>query len=315
MTFENRLKRQLEGMRVLVTGAHGFVGRHVCDRLESLGAKGIGLSRNPPPPGMPSPGDEHIRLDLVTGNIAACLASVKPDAVIHCAGIIGEPVDPEGRRALFAANIEATARLIEAAAAMEPAPKLILVSSAAIYAPMAPGQSAIAEDHPWRPAGLYGVSKAAAAMLGTLAAWREGLPVILAIPFNIIGPGQPEGLVPRAFIRRLRENPEEIITGDLSAVRDWIDVRDVASALLCLLGRDVPAGAYNIASGRGVAVRALLAEICALMGVAPEIRTDISSGNPHAVPVSIGDIRKIEKYCDWYPRFSMKGSLSDMLRE
>ena len=315
MTFDKSLKQQFEGARVLVTGARGFVGRHVCDQLRGLGARTIGLSRNPPPPGMPSPADEHHCLDLVTGDIGACLASVKPDAVLHCAGIIGEPEDPQERRALFAANIEATARLIEAAAAIGPAPKLILVSSAGIYAPMAPGQSAIAEDHPWRPAGLYGVSKAAAAMLGTLAAQRNRLPVIVAIPFNIIGPGQPEGLVPHAFIRRLRENPEEITTGDLSAVRDWIDVRDVASALLCLLSRDVPAGTYNIASGRGVAVKALLAEICALMGVAPEIRTDISSGNPHAVPVSIGDIRKIEKYCDWYPRFSMKGSLSDMLRE
>ncbi len=312
MAFRTSQNPPLRDAKILVTGANGFLGKQLCCQLEQQGASVVRLVRRlPKKAGQPN---LFVSMDLTDGDLSALLGDLAPDAVIHCAGKTGEPRNFEQQMEQYAANFVATARLIEALKTQDKPARLILVSSAAIYAPMNKGQQAIAETHPWRPTSKYGVGKAAAAMLGQTFIERRELPVVIAVPFNIIGKGQPAKLVPQAFIDRLRENPDEITVGDLGAIRDWIDIRDVASALICLLEPSVPAGIYNIASGTGASVGSLLDDLCEILQIRPVIKTDFSAGNLHSVPVSIGDITKIKKFSNWYPKFSVKDSLSDMLR-
>ena len=311
MAFKSDQKPKLHGTKILVTGAGGFLGRQLCSQLEHQGASVIRLVRQAPKKTERS--ERFVSMDLTEGKLSALLSNLTPDAVIHCAGKTGEPQNFEQQMEQYEANFVATARLLEAIETLNTPPRLILVSSAAIYAPMNKGQKAIAETHSWRPTSKYGVSKAAAAMLGQTFIGGQETPIVIAVPFNIIGKGQPANIIPQAFIDRLRKNAAEITVGDLSAIRDWIDVRDVASALIYLLEQSVPAGVYNIASGMGASVESLLDGLCETLKINPVIKTDLSAGNVHSVPVSIGDTTKIKKFSNWYPKFSLKDSLSDML--
>ncbi|MFN4130785.1 MAG: NAD-dependent epimerase/dehydratase family protein, partial [Paracoccaceae bacterium] len=153
----------MTGRRVIVTGAGGFVGGHVMTTLAQAAATPIGLIRALPP-ARQDHGFLWASADLVTDPLDALLAELRPDAIIHCAGLTAAPDTDAGRDALFAANITATARLIAAVARMQRPVRLVIVSSAAIWAPMPPGLTAIDEAHSMRPVAAYGVSKAAATL-------------------------------------------------------------------------------------------------------------------------------------------------------
>ena len=284
--------------RVLVTGAGGFIGGALCAHLTAAGVRVFGSVR----------GD----LDLETGDIGALLAQVAPEAIVHCAGRLGEPADEAGRQALFASNHLAAERLLQAAARMRPLPRVVLVASAAIYAPMADRQPAIAEDHPTGPVGQYGASKAAAVILAQAMTARGDLPVVTAVPFNVLGPGQPARLVPQAFVTQLRARPASMRVGDLTAVRDWVDVRDVAAALAALAAPGVEPGLYNIASGTGITTGDLLDRLCSVAGVRPDRIADAAVVARPTVSRSIGDPAKIAAATGWHPAIPLESSLAAM---
>jgi nucleoside-diphosphate-sugar epimerase len=285
-------------MRVLVTGATGFVGRAACAALADAGAEVIAAARD---------GRADVALDLEAGDVAGVLARFRPQAVVNCAGMAAG-TDPAR---LMAANHAAALRLLAAAEAVGAA-RAVLIGSAAAYAPMRPGQAAIAEDHPLAPISAYGQSKASLHRLG--AAWtaRGRMAVLTAVPFNLFGPGQPARQAPQAFVAQLRGPPATITVGDLSAVRDWVDVRDAARALALLATGDAPSGPYNVATGRGRATGELLDRLCVLTGLAPRRIADPAVQARPTLPASIGDPARLSA-CGWRPRLTLEQTLRDML--
>ncbi|MGB8813750.1 MAG: NAD(P)-dependent oxidoreductase [Paracoccaceae bacterium] len=299
------------GMRVLVTGAGGFLGRHVTAGLLAKGAQVTALLRHIVPLQSGVAGIEV--LDLETGDIGALLRRVGPDVILHCAGLIAAPDDEDGRARLMRANYTVTDRLLHAARSLPQPPRVVLVSSAAIWAPMVPGQGAITEEHPMRPVAAYGVSKAAATLLGLAMNARGDLPVAVGVPFNVIGPGQPARLVPQVFIDQLRANPDQIILNDPGVIRDWIDVRDVASALILLAHPDVPPDLYNIATGRGLSLGAMAQAVCAQGGWHPSMPTP-SHPAASGVARSIGSSARLQRVCGWRADIPLDETLVDMLQ-
>lgn len=298
----------MESKKIAVTGAGGFIGGEVCKQLVAQGVCVLGLVRNKV---CKINIDQQAHVDLASDAVAPILKKFQPDAIIHCAGRIREPRDIAGQNALMRDNYTATARLLDAAQSLETKPTMILVSTAAIYAPMEKNQISIPETHPLGPSGFYGVSKAAAMMLGNICNQRGTLPVRTAVPFNAIGPGQVPTMVPLAFINQLAENPDAISTGDLSALRDFIDVRDVAAALIALTG-DAPNGIYNVAQGVGVSIGRMLELVCDAQGVDPVITAAKASTE---VLASVADIGKISAETSWVPKISLEATLHDMLQE
>ena len=298
----------VKGKRIIVTGAGGFIGGEVCSQLTSQGAIVLGLVRKKV---CKTEIDQQIHVDLANDALAPILQEFRPDAIIHCAGRIREPRNIEEQIALMRDNYTATANLIDAAQSLSTKPVTVLVSTAAIYAPMEKNQTSIAENHPIGPSGFYGLSKAAAAMLGDICNQRDTLPVRIAVPFNVIGLGQAPTMVPLAFMNQLAENPDAIATGDLSVLRDFVDVRDVAAALIALTG-DVSNGRYNIAQGMGVSIGRMLELVCLKRGVEPVVKPAKASIE---VLASVANIDKILMETSWTPTIRLDATLHDMLKE
>ncbi len=298
----------MDSKKIVVTGAGGFIGGEVCKQLVAQGVCVLGLVRNKV---CKINIDQQAHVDLASDAVAPILKKFQPDAIIHCAGRIREPQDITGQSALMRDNYTTTARLLDAAQSLETKPAMILVSTAAIYAPMEKNQISIPETHSFAPSGFYGVSKAAAVMLGSMYNQRGTLPVRIAVPFNVIGLGQAPTMVPLAFLNQLAENPDAISTGDLSIVRDFVDVRDVASALIALTG-DVPNGIYNVAQGVGVPIGRILELICRSQGAKPVITAAKASTE---VLASVANIDKISAKTSWAPKISLEATLRDMLQE
>lgn len=301
----------LKRRRVLVTGATGFLGRNVMRQLAILGSDVVGVSRAPADP---SDTWEIVQSDLLADSPAALLKKMRPDVIIHCAGLGREPRSLQERTHCWDANYTITERLLNAASERTTPPRFVMVSSAAIYAPMAPQLSMLDETSSWRPLGYYGTAKAAATMLAHVMNKQGAVPIAIGVPFNLIGPGQPSHLVPQDFIRRLKTQSDRLDVGNLSAVRDWVDVRDAASALISLASEEVPTDIYNIASGRGLAVQDLLDRIVKMMDISPEIVISQAVMAQVGTSRSIGNPAKYLEITKSTLKYSLDESLAAMLK-
>ena len=303
--------QEMAGLRVVVTGAGGFIGGFVMDALAKAGATPIGLIRAAQTP----PNDPRFQwtsADLVSDPLTPLLADLRPDTIIHCAGRTFAPPNDAGRADLFTANLTATERLIEAVSQLRYPVRVVIVSSAAIWAPMTPDQAAIDEQHPMRPIAAYGDSKAAATRHALAESNRLDIDLAVAVPFNVIGPGQPQRLVPQVFIDQLRADPTVFTLSNATTVRDWVDVRDVAEALVALSCPVGPRGLYNIASSEGRSLQDLFATLCAIGGWQP----DLHYGTPHltaSVNRSIGTPQRLMAATGWSRQIRLDASLRDMI--
>jgi len=165
------------------------------------------------------------------------------------------------------------------------------------------------------PRSPYAWSKAAAEWLGGLAA-REGRDVVRVRAFNHTGAGQSERFVASTFARQVAEiaagrRPPRMDVGNLSSLRDFLDVDDVVDAYLALLDPAVPADVYNVASGHGITVQSLLDELIAIAGIDPEIRVDPERFRP--TDASVGDASRLRAATGWQPRRPLRETLSGLI--
>ena len=206
-------------MRAYLTGGSGFVGywllRHLSDAGDTAAAPGPEVDVTDPA--------------LITADLAA----VVPDVVFHLAALTHVGQSWHEPAETFRVNAMGTLNLLEAAAACEVPPVVVLVSSAEVYGP-APGAAVLDEHAELRPVTPYAVSKVAAEFLGLQAFLGRGLRVIRARPFNHVGPGQTDDFVVSALARRMVEaelnKGGTVQVGNLAASRDFTDVRDVVRA-------------------------------------------------------------------------------------
>lgn len=299
--------------RALVTGADGFLGRAIVRALAEAGAEVLALGRRPglpPPPGAV----ERLACDLADPRSELpALDRLGVSVVAHAAGMAGTPRDAAGRRALYAANLDAVERILDAAEASATRPRVISIASAAIYGG---SESPLSEDAPLRPLSAYGVSKAAGALAVRMRREVRGLDAVVAVPFNLIGRGQPDALVPQTFVTRItaaRGKPGRLAVGDLTAIRDWLDVDDAADAVASLaLGR-APEPVYNICTGRGVSVGDVLHRLLTLSGSRLNPESEPSRMRISPAPCAVGDPARLIAATGWQPRRTLDQSLRAML--
>jgi GDP-4-dehydro-6-deoxy-D-mannose reductase len=301
-------------MRVLVTGATGFVGRHLLAALHAAAHEPIAL-------GGPHDAPPAVVADLL--DAAATRRAVDdaaPDAIVHLAGQAFVPqsiADPLGT---LGVNAGGTAHVLEAARAyrdrMQKPLRVLVVSSAEVYGIQRPERLPLDETAVVRPGNAYAASKLAAEAYAL--AWHRsyGLDCIVARPFNHIGPGQDPRFVVASFARQLADiaagAPPLLAVGNLEAQRDFLDVRDVVAAYVLLLANGRSGEVFNISSGRPVAIREVLRQLITIARVPVEIREDSERMRASELPLLCGDSTKLRAETGWEPRFTLAESLRDI---
>jgi len=309
-------------VRLLVTGAGGFVGGHLVDFLRAehpeVEVRGVSL-----PHGAvawrAAPGARMVEADLTDPAAArAVVEDVRPDRILHLAGQSSVHVswlDPGGT---LRANVLGIVHLLDAVRAAGLRPPVLVVGSAEEYGPVRPEEMPIREETPLRPASPYAVSKVAQGALALLYGPAGGLRVVLTRTFHHTGPGRGEAFAESSFARQIAEieagRREPVLrAGNLDAVRDFADVRDVVRAYWLLLEKGEGGRAYNVCTGRGRRIRELLDVLLEASVARVEVRTDPERLRPFDVPAQVGDPARLRAATGWEPRIPLERSLRDLL--
>jgi GDP-4-dehydro-6-deoxy-D-mannose reductase len=297
-------------MRLLVTGASGFVGRYLTAAASAAGHTVIAFG---------GPGDSPA-LDIGDARaVREAFVAAEPDAVVHLAGQAFVPPSIADPLATLAVNAAGTAHVLEAVRAIRGAAapvRTLVVSSAEVYGRQRPERMPLDEATPLRPENPYAASKAAAETYAQTWSRIYGLDVMVARSFNHIGPGQDARFVVPSFARQIAEiatgASRVMRVGNLAAQRDFLDVRDVVSAYLLLLANGRRGEVYNVCSGRAVAIQEVLRQLITIARVPVEIRDDPERMRPSDVPVLSGDASKLRAATGWEPQWTLAASLREI---
>jgi UDP-glucuronate 4-epimerase len=294
-------------MRFVVTGAAGFIGRHVCSALldgrhDVVGVDAFTDYYDPAVKRANAralagrPGYRGEELDLVTAPLDELLAGA--DAVIHLAGQPGvRPSWDDGFACYVERNVTASQRLLEAARRTG-VPRVVLASSSSVYGNAASYPTD--EESPTRPFSPYGVTKLAMEHLARAYVDNWGLPVVMLRYFTVYGPAQRPDMGLHRFIERVAAGEPVPVYGDGEQVRDFTYVGDAARATIAAATADVPPGTVlNVAGGSSTTVNRVLEMVGECVGRAPILRH--LPEQPGDVRATGGTIERARRYLGWEP--------------
>lgn len=299
---------------ILVTGATGFAGSHLLERLP-LGARVTAWARPDGSPASQSAAAVEWRgVDLLDrAAVADAIAHAQPSIIYHLAGAphVGTSFDNPAEP--LAINAVGTHHLLTAVAAQAPLARVVIVTSAMIYRP---SDAALTEDAEKVPQSPYGLSKLAQDRLAILAA-GDGLDVVVARPFNHTGARQSPTFSIPGFAQQIARieagiQPPVLRVGNLEAERDITDVRDVADAYALIAAKGERGAAYNVCSGRAWRIGDLLEQLLKRARVPVRVDVDPARLRPAELPRLLGDNARL-RALGWVPRVSLESMLDDVL--
>jgi GDP-4-dehydro-6-deoxy-D-mannose reductase len=311
-------------MKVLVTGIGGFVGSHFVDflRREHRGAELFGLTRPHGSTGAGAAGGVRMLEADLNDPLALepVLDVAEPDRVVHLAGqssVHQSWLDPGGT---LRTNVLGLVHLVDALRRRQLRPTLLVVGSAEEYGSVSFVDLPLREDAPLVPASPYAVSKAAQGLLAAEYARGLGYPLVRTRTFHHTGPGRGEAFAESSFARQIAEieiglREGVLLVGNLEAMRDYTDVRDVVRAYWSLLdhAKEAAGGVFNVCSGRGLRIGDLLDRLLSHAKAKVEIRVDKSRLRPADVPAQVGDPSRLKALTGWEPRIPLEQSLEELL--
>ena len=305
---------------VIVTGAAGFAGSHLVDRLAPRvpSERTIIAWHRPggtPPPATPA-GVLWQAVDVLdAAQIDAAIARARPQTVYHCAGSPHVASSWSDTLVPLELNVRSTHHLLRALERHAPDARIVVPSSALVYRP---SDGALGEDAPLAPRTPYGVSKLAQELLAARAQHDIGIAALIARPFNHIGPRQGSSFVASAFARQIAQAeaglaPAVIHVGNLDARRDLTDVRDTAAAYEAIAERGAPGRAYNVCTGRAQRIGDLLDLLLSRATIPVKVAVDPTRLRPSDHPVLLGDPSRAERELGWRATIPLETTLADLL--
>ncbi len=286
----------------LVTGGAGFAGRHLVELLQAEG-------RTPKAP----PSSELDLRDAAA--VRRSVAELQPAAVLHLAAFSSPRLSWERPDDAVLTNIQMTLNLLEAVRHEAPQAAVALVGSGQVYGE--PARLPVDESAPLAPANPYAVSKAATDMLGRQYADTHDLRVVRLRPFNHAGPGQSDEYVLSSLAKQVAQaeaggEPEALLrTGDVSAARDFSDVRDVVRAYVLAL--DAEPDAYNVCSGRSASVAELIDALGREATVPIRHEVDPARLRAHDARDLRGSHQRLTDAVGWQPEIELADTVRDTL--
>ncbi len=304
----------MAGERVLVTGAAGFVGRYLLPYLAVTH------------PDWTLTGTAHrattdtalVPCDLADDAATVALVrQTQPAFVVHLAGQSDVAQSFRDAAETLSTNILGTLHLLQACRDYAPAARLLIVSSSEVYGKTPPEVQPVGEAYPLAPASPYAVSKAAVEMLALQFAGSYALDVVIARPFNHIGPAQTDRFAISSFARQIvaieRGRQAALRVGNLDAARDFTDVRDIVRAYDLLLTRGRTKTAYNIGRGCAVTLHTAVEMLRGMAQTTIAVETDPARLRPSDVPIMTADTWRLHEATGWKPEIALDISVRDML--
>ncbi len=268
-------------------------------------------------------GDDVVQIDQEVeitdpGALLAAVTAAAPDRIFHLAAMthVGQSWDEPLR--VLEVNVLGTGALLAAARECGTDPRVLVTSSAEVYGAVTdPSQLPLSEESPTAPLTPYAASKLAAEALCAQAWLGHKQHVVVVRPFNHIGPGQSPNFAVSALSKRIvdaeRSGATEIAVGNLSARRDFTDVRDVVRSYRLLLESGSPGTVYNVCSGVDVSIQEIADRLLAGAGSSVKLVSDPSLLRPVEVPVLRGDPARLKEATDWTPEITLDQTLADVL--
>jgi GDP-6-deoxy-D-talose 4-dehydrogenase len=280
-------------LKILVTGAAGFTGRHFIESAAGAGHVPVSLQADIRDP-------EALRQEVL---------AVRPDAVVHLAGIAF--VAHADERAFYDVNLFGTLNLLDALRQCGTLQKVLLASSANVYGNAE--QSPLPETQPLAPVNHYAASKVA--MEHMARARAQDLPLVITRPFNYTGPGQSTQFVIPKLVEHFRRKAPTLPLGNLEVEREYNDVRTTCAAYLRLLDPSVATGTYNVCSGRTYSLASVLDMLRRITGHDPAVLVDPGLVRANDIRRLCGDPARLHAAIGALPARPLEETLAWMLAQ
>jgi GDP-4-dehydro-6-deoxy-D-mannose reductase len=313
-------------MKILVTGFTGFVCSHFLDYLNAneSGARVLGLDKNLPSFQLSEYRNLQIdfrQIDLLDKSaIDRMIIEFQPEYILHLASVSSVAQSWQAPLDSFVNNTNIFLNLVEQIRINKIECRILSVGSSEEYGQVNEKELPLTEEHSLRPLSPYAVARVSQEMLSKIYADGFNLNIIMTRSFNHIGTGQRDNFVVSSFAKQLvqlKKNEslnKKIISGDLSIIRDFLDVRDVVRAYYILLKKGRKAEVYNICSGNGIILRDIITKMSEILDIKIAIETNPDLIRPNDNMKIVGSYQKIKNEFGWVPEIPLDKSLSDMIR-
>lgn len=308
-------------MRALITGIAGFAGSALAQwLLDEPDAEIHGVIHRHDWRIRAVRGQLHLRKgDLRNPSwVDEMIQDAQPDVLLHLAAWSDVGGSWSQPWVAYELNIHCQLNLLEAVRRFAPACRVLVVGSNEVYGRVRAEDLPVDEETPFRPNSPYGVSKIAQDMMGYQYWCNYGLSIVRVRSFNNIGPGQADDFVASAFARQIAEieagQREPVLrVGNLTAVRDFTDVRDVVAAYWLAAQKGEAGAVYNVGTGRGYSIQTILDMLLGMSDAPIRVEQDPSRLRPSDVPAMICDNRQLVAATGWQPRIELRDTLQDVL--
>jgi len=305
-------------MKALVTGAVGFVGKYLITHLKSLGweVNATKLPKENKIENVP-----FYDLDILDRTcVHSLLDRLQPDCLFHLVAQSSVALSWENPALTVDINVKGAVNLLETIRGMKTPPRVLLVGSGEEYGYVMPEELPIREDTLLRPGNIYACTKVAQNLLGSIYARAYKLDIIMVRAFNHTGPGQLDTFAVSHFCKQIAEaeaglQPPVIKVGNLSARRDFTDVRDIVKAYSILVQKGRAGEVYNVGSGKALSMREVLDIALSLAKIQITVEEDINLIRVSDTPVIQADISHLTRETGWEPVIPLRDTIADMLED